>query len=101
MATSRTGTAAWKTLRAKAIALALTAGLTNCPECGRWLDYHGTRNPNSPELDHIDAYAETGTAVPTIDEVQIICQACNQAKGGKLGAQRSARPKKLRTSQPW
>ncbi len=100
MATSRTGTAAWKNLRTKAIQHALNNGQTNCPECGRWIDWHGTRNPNSPELDHIEAYADTGIAVPTIEDVQIICQACNQAKGGRLGAQKSKK-RTLRTSQQW
>lgn len=103
MVASRTGSAAWKKLRAKAIAHALDEGLTNCPECGRWIDYDGPgRRPNSPELDHTEPYADSGIAVPRIEDVQIICQACNQAKGGHLGAQKAKKAEKaLRTSQKW
>lgn len=86
MATSRTGTAKWKRVAALALKLALEAGLTRCPECRTHLDWERSRQPNSPEVDHIIPHSRGGLDV--IENVRVICRHCNQSLGGKLGRAR-------------
>lgn len=107
MASSRTGTAKWLRLAARAKAQALDAGVYTCPVCGVALDYTRSRQPNSPEVDHIVPYAEGGK--DTLENVRVICRLCNQRLGGKLGATRSRKPRAtdrvtsriFRTSARW
>lgn len=99
MATSRTGTTKWKALRAKAIAEALSNDQYTCPRCGVALDYSRSQQPNSPEPDHIQEYANGGK--DSLDNIRIICRRCNQKLGGKLGGNRAQeRIKTLRIAQP-
>lgn len=79
MATSRTGTKRWRDNRTIAITRARNEGLTRCPTCGRFLiwDTHGL--PASPEADHITPHSRGGS--DSIDNIQIICRACNLSKG--------------------
>lgn len=99
MAASRTGTTKWKALRAKAIAEALANDQYTCPRCGVALDYSRSRQPNSPEPDHIQEHANGGK--DSLDNIRIICRRCNQQLGGKLGGKRAQeRIKTLRIAQP-
>ena len=76
MATSRTGTARWKTLRKKELAAAFERGDMRCPICFVAYDWHRSKQPNSPELDHVTAHAEGGKDVA--ENVRVICRQCNQ-----------------------
>lgn len=67
----------------KAIALAQENQQYQCPLCRVRLDYSRSRQPNSPEADHIIPYAEGGQDV--LENVRIICRRCNQSLGGRLG----------------
>ena len=58
IATSRTGTARWKRVRAQALKQAIENGVHNCPICGVGLDYEYTRRPNSAEVDHVIPYSK-------------------------------------------
>lgn len=86
MVTSRTGTAKWLRIAKQAIALARENQQYLCPLCGVQLDYSRSRQPNSPEADHIVAHAEGGS--DSLDNVRVICRRCNQRLGGKLGRSR-------------
>ena len=81
IATSRTGTATWKRVRAQAIKQAIDNGVHNCAICGVGLDYEYSQRPNSAEVDHILPHSRGGE--DTIGNVQVICRWCNQRKGGK------------------
>jgi 5-methylcytosine-specific restriction protein A len=101
MATSRTGTSEWKTLRARAIRLARIRGITHCPICGVAFDYEHSKQPNSPEPDHIIPWARGGRNA--LENLRIICRRCNQSKGHreapKTATVLAAKP--LRTSRRW
>ena len=81
MATSRTGTAVWKRVSARAIKQAQSDGLTHCPvpRCGIELDYLNRKAPNGASVDHVLAHANGGA--DHIDNTQVICVACNSRKG--------------------
>lgn len=98
MATSRTGTARWKTLRKKELAAAFERGDMRCPICFVAYDWHRSKQPNSPELDHVTAHAEGGKDVA--ENVRVICRQCNQRLGGKLGGKRSQARKTIRIAEP-
>ena len=79
IATSRTGTATWKRVRAQALKQAIDNNITHCAICGVGLDYEYTRRPNSAEVDHIIPYSKGGT--DTLGNTTVICRWCNQRKG--------------------
>ena len=91
MATSRTGTAEWKQLRAEVIAAAIERGQTTCAICPTWLEYNHAKLPNSAEVDHIIADAEGGASEAT--NLRVICRTCNGRLGGKTGAARRTQKK--------
>lgn len=98
MATSRTGTTAWKNLRKRAIYRAKRAGLTHCPLCNVALDYEISLTPCSAEVDHILPYSKGGE--DHIDNVMVICRLCNVRKGNR--ATEAIQPvKPLKTSREW
>ena len=106
LATSRTGTARWKTLVTKAIAEAFANQQFICPLCGVFLDYSRSKQPNSPEVDHIVPYASGGE--DTLENTRVICRRCNQSLGGKLGRAKQLKPvvkrvesKRASTSFDW
>lgn len=88
MATSRTGTTTWKRVRDQALAEAFDQGLMKCPLCRVPFDWSRSKQPNSPEVDHIVPHARGGT--DTIDNVRVICRLDNQRLGGSMG--KRARP---------
>lgn len=59
-ATSRTGTAVWKQVRAQAIRRARREGIDHCPDCGILLDYEQSGQRNSAEADHIVPHSKGG-----------------------------------------
>jgi 5-methylcytosine-specific restriction endonuclease McrA len=81
MTASRTGTTSHKKWRTRVLHLARAAGQTNCPDCGQPLAWGTTRQPTSPEPDHITPYAQGGT--DTIDNARVTCRRCNQSRGDK------------------
>ena len=89
MATSRTGTAQWKNVRAKKLTEAIEAGQTTCPICNTPLDYNVSRRPNSPEVDHIKPHAHGGSDEP--NNLRVVCRQCNQRMGAKQGKPRTTR----------
>lgn len=98
MATSRTGTARWKNLRRQELAAAFERGDMLCPICGVAYDWHRSKQPNSPELDHVTAHAEGGKDVA--ENTRVICRRCNQRLGGKLGSKRAQTLKTIRIAEP-
>ena len=79
IATSRTGTATWKRVRAQALKQAIDNNITHCASCGVGLDYEYTRRPNSAEVDHVIPYSKGGT--DALGNTTVICRWCNQRKG--------------------
>ena len=79
IATSRTGTAKWKRVRAQALKQAIDNGVHNCPICGVGLDYEYSQRPSSAEVDHLVPYSKGGT--DTLGNTTVICRWCNQRKG--------------------
>ncbi len=88
MATSRTGTSRWKTLRLQALRTAQDQGITHCPTCHVELDYRHGRQPNSPEPDHILPHSRGGA--DSLDNLRIICRTCNIRKGNNTAPQPAA-----------
>ena len=83
---SRTATAQWKRIRDQRRKHDFENGLTNCPECGVWLDWERGLQPNSAEVDHIIPHALGGQ--DTITNTRTVCRLDNQRSGGKLGGKR-------------
>ena len=90
MATSRTGTAAWKRVAKQRLDHDRDAGITRCPLCGVGLDWINSRRPNSPEPDHIIPWAQGGK--DTFENTRTICRLDNQ----RLGAMQGRKGKKPR-----
>ncbi len=99
MATSRTGTATWKRVRAQALARAKRAGVTHCRHCTTKLDYMQGLNPNSAEPDHLVAYSMGGK--DHVDNLEVICRQCNQSKGHRDAPKANKTPAPLKTSRKW
>lgn len=97
MATSRTGTSAWKNLRKRAIRRAHNNGVTHCRYCKIKLNFDMAQTPASAEVDHIVPAALGG--LDTLDNAQVICRSCNGSKGSRQT------PKaiyiKVKTSRRW
>lgn len=85
MATNRTGTGKWKSIRRRAIKKAQAEGLTHCPLCGRGLDYTNPYRPESAEADHIVSHANGGE--DSIYNVRVICRDCNVKRHSREQAQ--------------
>jgi len=99
MATSRTGTATWKRVRAQAIARAKRAGITQCRHCNVQLDYINGRTPASAEPDHLVPYSMGGK--DHIDNLEVICRQCNQSKGHREAPKGKKTMPPLKTSRKW
>jgi len=93
MATSRTGTAAYKHWRRRVLARGQADGVTSCPICGVQLDYRRGRQPNSAEPDHILAHRWGGRE--TAENGRVLCRRCNQSRGD---GRRTATPEPKRTT---
>ena len=99
MVASRTGTAAWKRVRAQAIRRAQRDGLTKCRHCGVELDFVEGRRPNSAWIDHITPHSLGGA--DHIDNAEAICRTCNLSKGNRDAPTPKKAPKPLKTSRKW
>lgn len=99
MATSRTGTATWKRVRLQALAKAKRNGQTNCPHCNVALDYSQGLQPNSAEPDHVIPWSMGGK--DHVDNLIVICRACNQSKGHRGAPKAKITPPPLKTSRKW
>lgn len=98
MATSRTGTGAWKRIRRHAITAAQETGAP-CPICRRPFDWTRSLTPRSPEVDHIKPHALGGT--DTLDNVRVICRECNVKLGAQVAnARRALRQRNLKRTTP-
>lgn len=62
----------------------LHSGPDNCPLCGRRLTYDPADylSPAAAQVDHVHPVAHGGTH--SLDNMQIICRACNRAKSDRL-----------------
>lgn len=87
MATSRTGTATWKRVRQQRLDHDRDAGITRCPRCRVGLDWLTSRQPNSPEPDHIIPWGKGGT--DTFENTRTICRRCNQQLGQMQGRKKA------------
>ena len=99
---TRTGTAQWKRVRTQRLTIDRENGLTNCPECGVWLEWEQAGLPNSVEVDHITPASQGGQ--DTLDNTRTICRLSNQRLGGKLGGKRmvyNAERKRYQTVIDW
>ena len=102
MSINRTGTGAWKNLRATMIAEAQARGQTTCLVCRAWLDYDHAGLPNSPEVDHITPHALGGTDTPA--NLRVVCRTCNRSMGARMTRRPRtppARAKQPPTAAPW
>lgn len=110
MATSRTGTGRWKRLRAEALSLAQSHGLTTCPcaatcrhhrgrVCAVTLNYDVGLTPASAEADHITPHARGGR--DELANLRVVCRRCNQARGSKPTHAAHVRPRTTTTLVPW
>ena len=79
MATSRTGTSKWLKLTAQRRQQDQANGVTTCPLCGVWLNWEHSRQPNSPETDHIIPHSKGGR--DELENTRSICRHCNQSRG--------------------
>ena len=84
IATSRTGTSRWKTLRRQALREGQQQGITHCPNCGQALNYLKGREPNSAEPDHIIPASPPYNGPDTLDNLRIWCRRCNQSRGNRI-----------------
>jgi 5-methylcytosine-specific restriction endonuclease McrA len=89
MATSRTGTGTWKSIRRRAIKRAQSEGLTHCPLCSRPLDYTNPYRPESAEVDHIIEHSRGGE--DNINNTRVICRNCNGKRRSREANARLAR----------
>lgn len=101
MATSRTGTAQWKAIVKAAKRRAQYDGIERCPHCNTELDYSQGLQHNSAEADHVIPHSKGGQ--DRIDNVTIMCRACNQSKGNRPSpkAANILQRKPLKTSRKW
>lgn len=97
MASSRTGTTAWKTVRARALRRDERNGVTHCRYCYSALDYKVGLKPNSAEPDHIIPHSRGGQDV--LENLQSICRRCNQSKSNGQAPKTAYRP--VNTSRKW
>lgn len=81
MATSRTGTARWKSVVAFVRREAQREGLERCPLCGVELEWDRGLQPNSAEVDHLVPHSKGGQDVP--GNARITCRRCNQSRGNR------------------
>ncbi|MEV7644709.1 MULTISPECIES: HNH endonuclease signature motif containing protein [Actinomycetes] len=98
MATSRTGTAEWKNVRATVLKEARGAGQATCPLCSTWLNWNQSKQPNSPEPDHIIPWEQGGTNRPS--NLRVICRLCNGKRGGKQGRAKQLQAKREANTKP-
>jgi len=98
MATSRTGTATWKRVRAQALYRAKRNGVTHCRHCGVELNYDVSLLPESAEVDHLIPHSMGGK--DHVDNTETICRLCNQSKGNRA-APKERNVKPLKTSRKW
>lgn len=85
---NRTGTTRWLRLRRATIRQAQRDGQTTCPECNQAIIWEAhPHHPKAPQVDHRTPYALGGRDEP--DNLRVICRACNQRLGGKLGKKRA------------
>jgi len=99
MATSRTGTSTWKKVREQAIQRAQRLGTTHCRHCKALLNYSQSRLPTSAEVDHLVPYSAGGR--DHIENVEVICRACNGSKGNRSAPKARATTSPLKTSRKW
>lgn len=103
MATSRTGTSQWKTVRMQALRRDQRNGVTHCMYCNVELNYRTGKEPNSAWPDHIKPWSKGGKDL--LDNLISICRTCNIRKSNKthIGPlPPKPEPKKpLRTSRAW
>lgn len=101
MATSRTGTAQWKRVRATALRRAQQDGQEQCPTCGTHLDFDRGLQPNSAEADHVVPHSLGGA--DTLENVVITCRWCNQRRGNGASRKVKATPARVqpKTVVPW
>jgi 5-methylcytosine-specific restriction endonuclease McrA len=97
--TSRTGTGVWKRIREQAIRRAKRDGVTRCRHCQVLLDYEVSFTPASAEVDHLIPYAAGGK--DHINNVEVICRACNGSKGDSDAPKARIKPEPLKTSREW
>ncbi|WP_038463642.1 HNH endonuclease signature motif containing protein [Arthrobacter sp. PAMC 25486] len=97
MASSRTGTTAWKKVRAQALRRDEHNGVTQCRYCWCQLDYKVGLRPNSAEPDHILAHSLGGQDV--LENLITICRRCNQSKGDNQAPKTAYKP--VKTSRRW
>lgn len=81
MPTSRTGTTQGKRFRQETLRAAINAGQTHCPDCQVQLAWGTSKQPDSPEADHITPHSRGGTDRP--DNGRVICRHCNQSRGNR------------------
>lgn len=85
---NRTGTTRWLRLRRTTIRQAQRNGQTHCPECNQGIIWEAhPHHPKAPQVDHITPHSLGGRDEP--DNLRVICRACNQRLGGKLGKRRA------------
>ena len=97
MATSRTGTSAWK--RTVRIVRHRDRHLTNCPMCNVTRNWGQGLQPNSAEVDHVIPHSLGGTDSP--ENAQILCRRCNQSMGAKRGVKRPLKSVKAEDIDAW
>lgn len=100
MTTSRTGTTQGKRFRTDTLRAALTQGQTHCPDCHTELAWGTSKQPNSPEADHITPHSLGGTNTP--DNGRVTCRHCNQRRGNRpIQKQQPRTPRTTTTLIQW